>query len=124
MRNQDANAREIRVPKLSPYALIEPTHAVIRICCALAVWDAVEEVTVVCSLLPHAFHLRRTRLEVAKVLFTQSRLFIHLYLMHGERGGTLLLVIAGQRSEDSFGGVARSTIGRGVELEGVIWAEH
>ena len=70
MCDQYANAREVRLAEASPEALVEATHSIVRIRRALSVGYTVEEVSVVCSLLPHTFHLTTAWLEVAEVLLS------------------------------------------------------
>ena len=122
MCNQDTHTRKVVVAKRSPQALIEATDSVVRICRTLAIWYAVEEVTVVCPLLPHSLHFGRAWLEVAKVLFSQTRLFEDGYLVPRER--RWCRVVGREGAQDAFGGFARSAIGRGKELERVVRLEQ
>lgn len=55
--DQHAHAWKVWLAKLSPHALVEAADAVVSVGSTLAVRDAIEEVTIVCSLLPHALHL-------------------------------------------------------------------
>ena len=75
MCDQDAHAGKVVIAKGSPQALIEATDSVVGIGRALPIRDAVEEVAVVCPLLPHALHFEGAWLEVAKVLLAQPRFF-------------------------------------------------
>ena len=54
VRDQDADRGEVCFAKTPPQAFIEARDAIVGICSTLAVWYTVEEVAVVCSLLPHA----------------------------------------------------------------------
>jgi hypothetical protein len=68
VRDQHADTGEVWIAELPPQALVEATDAVIGVGRTFAVGDAVEEVAIVGSLLPHPLHLGGTWLEVAKVL--------------------------------------------------------
>lgn len=121
MRNQNAYAREVLLAKQSPQALVEAADAVVCICGALSVGDAVEEVAVVGALLPHPLHFSRTWLEISKVLLPQPGLLEDLNLVTWKGGGCML--VRGKRAEDAFGGFARAAVGRGKELEGVVGSQ-
>lgn len=122
MRDKNANTGEIFLSKLSPQALIEATNTVISISSTLSVGNAIEEVTVVSSFLPHPFHLRRTGLEVPKVLFTKPWLFEHFDLVSWEGGRCG--IVGSQRSKYALGGLACTPIRRSEELDGVIGLEQ
>jgi hypothetical protein len=109
MGDQYAYAREVVVSKRPPQALIEATDSVVGIGGTLTVWYAVEEVAIVGSLLPHALHLGRTWLEVAKVLFSYPRFFEDgdLVARKGRWGG----FVGRECAQDAFGGLAGSTVG-------------
>ena len=78
--------------------------------------------SIISTLLPHPLHLRTAWLEVPKILLPQPRLLIHLYAVAGEgRGGRL---VRGQGREDAFCGLPRAAVGRGEEVQGVIWLEE
>lgn len=108
MGHEDADAWEVFLTKLPPQALVEAADTVVSVRSALPVRDAVEEVAVVCSFLPHAFHLSTAWLEVAKVLLSQTRLFIHFDRMSwkGRRGR----IITRQGAEDAFGGLSGTAV--------------
>ena len=73
-------------------------------------------------LLPHALHFCRTWLEVAKILFSYPWLLEDGNLVAGEgRGGG---IVRGQGAEDALCSLTSPAVGRGVELEGVVWLEH
>lgn len=118
MRDQNADTGEVVVAKGPPQTLVEAADSVVGICGTLAVRYAVEEVAVVCALLPHALHFGRAWLEVAKVLLSQARLFEDgdLVAWEGRRRG----VVRGQRAQDALCRLARSAVGRGEELERVV----
>ena len=122
MGDQHTHAREVRLAELAPHALVEAAHAIVCVGGALAVGDAVEEVAVVGALLPHALHLGGAWLEVAKVLLAETRLFEdgNLITREGRRGG----VVGGEGTQDAFGGLAGAAVGRGEELERVVWLEQ
>jgi hypothetical protein len=122
MRDQDAHTWKVVVAKLPPQALVEAADSVVSICSALAIRYTVEEVPIIGPLLPHALHFCRAWLEVAKVLFSQSRLFVDGYLVAREGRGRG--VIRGQRAEDAFGRFTCSAIRRGEELDRVVWLEE
>ena len=69
MSDQHTDTGEVGVSELPPQTLVEAAHAVVGVGSALTVRNAVEEVAVVGSLLPHPLHFGRAWLEVAKVLF-------------------------------------------------------
>ncbi|KAH0250575.1 phosphoglycerate mutase-like protein, partial [Aureobasidium melanogenum] len=52
-----ADGREIVFTEVAPQALVEAANTIVGIGSTLAVGDAVEEMTIVGALLPHAFHL-------------------------------------------------------------------
>lgn len=122
VRDEHTHAGEVLVPEAPEQRLVEAAHPIVRVGRALAVRDPVEEMSVISPLLPHPLHGARARLEVAKVLFAQARLFPDFYGVAGEWGGGGL--VGREGAEDAFGGLARAAVGRGVELEGVVWAEH
>lgn len=113
-RTQDANTREIVLPKLPPQALVEARDTIVRIGRALAVGNPVKEMTIIGTFLPHALHLGAAGLEVAKVLLAQARLLVHLHgtSLKRRRVG----VVAGQGLEDALGRLARASVRRRVEL--------
>lgn len=86
MSDQHAHAGKVFLAKESPQALVKATDAVISICSALSVWNPVEEVSVVGTLLPHSFHFGRAWLEVAEVLLAQTRLLENLNGVARKRG--------------------------------------
>lgn len=106
--NQDADTGKVVVLEGSPQALVEATDTIVRVCRALAIRYAVEEVTIVGPLLPHALHLGGTWLKVAKVLFSYPWLFVYGYLV--ARKGRWRGVVRGQRAEDAFCRFARSAV--------------
>jgi hypothetical protein len=108
MRDQDAHTWKVVVTELSPQALVEAAHPVVCIGRTLAIRYAVEEMPVIGPLLPHALHFCRAWLEVAKVLFSQPRLFVDGDLVAWEGRGRG--VVRGQRAEDAFGRFARSAV--------------
>lgn len=120
--DQHADAGKVWLVELAPHALVEAAHAVVCVGGALAVGDAVEEVAVVGALLPHALHLSGAWLEVAKVLLAETRLFEHGNLIAWEGRG--VGVVRGQGAQDALGGLARAAVGRGEELQGVVWLEE
>ena len=122
MRDQHTHTRKVLVAKLSPQTLIKATNPIIRICSALTVRDAVEEVPVVGALLPHSLHFCRTWLEVAKVLLSQPRLLKDSDLVAWERGRGR--VVRSQGAQDTFSSLACATVGGRVELQGVVWFEE
>lgn len=61
---------EVGLVEIPPQALVKTTDSVVCVGGALSIGYTIEEVTVICPLLPHSFHLGRTRLEVAKVLLS------------------------------------------------------
>lgn len=67
--HQDADAGKVLLAEESPQRFVEPADPVVGVCRRLAVGNAVEEVAVVRSLHPHAFHLCGAWLEISKVLF-------------------------------------------------------
>lgn len=83
--DEDADAGEVVFPEQPPQGLIEAADPVVGIRSRLPVGDPVEEVPVVCPLLPHALHLGGTWLEVAKVLLAQPGLLVHLDGVSGKR---------------------------------------
>ena len=128
--DEDTDAGEVVVAELAPEGLVEARDAVVGVGGALAVGDAVEEVAIVCALLPHALHLGTARLEVAKVLLAQAGLLVDGDVLAAEgRGPAKFRVFVAVRGvaeglEDAFGGLAGTAVGRGEEVEGVIWAEE
>lgn len=122
MRDKHTNTREVRLAKTPPQTLIKPTNPIIRIRRTLAIRYAVEEVSIVRSFLPHPLHLATTRLEIAEVLFPQSRLLIHLDGMSAERRRS---IVGGrgrcESAQNAFCCFARAAVGGCVELEGVVW---
>jgi hypothetical protein len=115
---QYTHAGKVVLAELTPETFVEATHSVVCISGALAVGDAVEEVAVVGSLLPHTLHLSTARLEVAKVLLAQTGLLVDLDV--GAAEGRRFGVVRGQRGEDALGGLAGTTVGRGEEVEGIV----
>ena len=122
VHTKNANAGEVVFPKLAPQALVEAGDMVVSIGSALAVGNAVEKVAVVGALLPHAFHLGATGLEVSEVLLPQPGLLVDGDLISLERGG--FWVVGGQGLEYAFGGLSCSSVGGGEELDGVVGAEE
>lgn len=120
--DEDADAGEVVLAELAPQTLVEAADAVVGVSGAFAVGDAVEEVAVVGTLLPHAFHLGATWLEVTKVLLAKPGLFVYLDI--GAAEGRGLVVVRGQRGEDALGGLASAAVGRGEEVQGVVGAEE
>lgn len=106
---------------MPPQALVEAAHSVVGVGCALAVGDPVEEVAVVGALLPHAFHLGATWLEVAEILLAQPRLLVDFDV--GAAKGRGLRVVGGEGCEETLCGFAGAAVGRREDLEGVVWAE-
>ena len=70
MCDQNADAWKVCLTEAPPEALIEPTHSIVCIRRAFSVGNAVKEVSVICALLPHTFHLATAWLEVTEVLFS------------------------------------------------------
>ncbi len=104
MRHEHAHTGTVVLAKQAPQALVEAADAVVRVGGRLAVGDAVEEVPVLRALAPHALHLGRRRLEVAKVLLAQARLLVHLDRMAARERRRMRrrLAVAGrQRLEDA-----------------------
>jgi hypothetical protein len=58
--DKDADAGKIIIAKLSPETLVEAANSIVGIRCRLAVWDAIEKVTIICTFLPHSLHLNAT----------------------------------------------------------------
>jgi len=81
-----ANTWEVCFPKLSPHTLVEATDPIICISSTFSIWDAVKEVAIISSLLPHPLHFGRAWLEVSKILLSQAGLFKNLYLVAGKWG--------------------------------------
>lgn len=75
---KNTDAGKVFLAELAPQALVEARDTVVGVSGALTVGDAVEEVAVVGTFLPHALHLGAARLEVAKILFTETGLLIDL----------------------------------------------
>jgi hypothetical protein len=107
---------------LPPKTLVETTNSIVGIGGTLSVGDAVKEVAVVGSLLPHAFHLVAAWLEVAKVLLTQPGLLIHLDVRSAKR--RRVGVVRSQAVEDAFCCLPGSAVGGCEEVEGVVGAEQ
>lgn len=125
MCDQHAHAGKVLLAKASPQALIEPAHSVVRIRRTLAVRNAVEEVSVVRPLLPHALHFAATWLEIAKVLFSQPRLFVHLDGMSAERRRCIRVWRRRcEGPEYALCCLAGTAVGRCVELESVVWSQE
>lgn len=124
MRNKHAYAWEVRLSKASPQSLVEPAHPIVRIRRALAVRDAVEEMSIVRAFLPHALHLATTWLEVSKVLLAQPGLFVHLDRVPVERARCAGFGGGCEGAEDALGRLAGAAVGRCVELEGIVWFQE
>ena len=136
MRHEHTDTRKIGIAKLPPQALIEPGHTIVRIRRTLPVRDAIEEMAVVGALPPHALHLLAARLEVAKVLFAQARLFPHLDLLAREGGWAVISAMAavrggggggaacGESAEQAFGRLACAAVGACEDLERVVGFEE
>lgn len=78
--------------------------------------------TVIRTLLPHTAHFNAIGLEISKVLFTQAGLFVDFYGVPREwRWGG---VGGGEGVEDAFRCFACSSIGRGKEVEGIVWVKE
>jgi hypothetical protein len=107
--DQHAHAREVGLAKLPPHALVEAAHAVIGVGGAFSIGNAVEEVAIVGALLPHALHLGRTWLEVAKVLLAEARLFEDGDLV--ARKGRRRRLVRGERAQDTLGRLPGASIG-------------
>ena len=122
VRHQDAHTGAIILPKESPQGLIKPADPIVGIRGRLAVGDAVEEMPIICPLHPHALHLRGAWLEIAKVLLSQPRLFVDLDRVSRKRGRRRR--IGGQGLENALGGLPSSAIGRGEEMNVIIWAQE
>ena len=109
MCDQHAHAGEVWLAKLPPHALVKTADSVVGVGSALAIRDAVEEVAIIGSFLPHALHFSRTWLKVAEILLTQARFFEDGYFVAREgRGGG---VIGGEGAQYAFGGLASAAIG-------------
>lgn len=116
------NRSAVIFPKLPPQALVKAADTIIRICRRLPIWNPVEEVSVVGTLLPHTLHLHRARLEIPKVLLSEPWLLVHLYTLPAKwRWGRL---VRGQGGQDAFGSLPRTPVRRGEEVKGVISAEE
>ncbi|KAB8349546.1 hypothetical protein FH972_023573 [Carpinus fangiana] len=102
MRNQYADRCKVVFAEASPEGLVEAADAIIGVCSTFTVWYAIEEVAVVGTFLPHALHLCRAGLEVAKVLLAQAWLLPYFDAVPWEWAGPLLFSIGRQGSEDSF----------------------
>lgn len=111
MRDKHAYTRKIRLTKAPPQTLIKPTDTIIRISGTLSIRNAVEEVSIIRPLLPHALHLVAAWLEIAKVLFSQPRLFVDFDGVTVEGRGSAGFGRGGQGAEDAFGGFARAAVG-------------
>jgi hypothetical protein len=123
--DEHAYAWKVLLAKASPQALVESTHSVVRICRTFAIRDAVEEVSVVRSLLPHALHLATTWLEIAKVLFPQPRLFVNLDGIPAERRWCIRFRRwRCECPQYAFCCLACAAVGRCVELESVVWSQE
>lgn len=122
MSDQDAYAGKVIFSKLTPQALVEATNTVVGICSALSVGDTIEEVAIVGSFLPHAFHLGAAWLEVAKVLLSQTGLLVDFDAGPTVRRG--LGIVRGQGGQDALGGLSSAAIRRREELESVVWPEQ
>lgn len=68
--DKHADTGKVLLTKAAPESLVEARDTVIGVCCTLSVGDTVEEMAIICTLLPHALHLGRAWLKVAKVLLT------------------------------------------------------
>ncbi len=84
MRDEYTDARAIVLAELSPETLVEAADPIVRVGRGFAVRDAVEEMAVVGSFLPHLLHRGRGRLKVAKVLLAQARFLVDLDRMSAE----------------------------------------
>ena len=84
--------------------------------------DPIKKMSIIRSLLPHPFHFGRTRLEVPEILFAEAGFLEDFDFVAGEGGGGG--VVGGEGPQDAFGGFAGAAVGRGEELEGVVWFEH
>ena len=122
LHTKNTNAGKIVLPELAPQTLVEAGDTIVGVGGALAVGNAVEEVAVVSALLPHAFHLGATGLEVSEVLLAQPGLLVDGDLISLERGG--FWVVGGQGLEYALGGLSCSSVGGGEELDGVVGAEE
>jgi len=128
MCHKHTHTREIHIPELPPQTLVEPRHAIVRIGGGLPIRDAIEEMSIIRPLLPHALHLRRTRLEIAKVLLAQPRLLPYFDLLARERRRGAFVVwvggieglLRGQGAQKAFGGFPRAAVRGGEDLEGVV----
>lgn len=120
--DENTDAGKVVLAKLAPETLVEAADAVVSVGGALAVGDAVEEVAVVSTFLPHALHFGAAGLKVAKVLLAEAGLFIDLDAGAAERRGAG--IVRGQGGEDAFGGFAGAAVGRSEDLKGVIGAEE
>lgn len=119
---QDAYAGKVIFSKLTPQALVEATNTVIGIRSALPVGYTIEEVAIVGSLLPHAFHFGAAWLEVAKVLLSQTGLLVDFDAGPTIRRG--LGIVRGQGGQDAFGGLSGAAIWGCEEVDGIVWPEQ
>lgn len=124
MCDQHTDTREVGLSKAPPQALIKSTDTIVRIRRTFSIWNAVEEVTIIRSFLPHAFHLSAAWLEIAKVLFSQPGLFVDLDGMSIERRRGAGFGWRGEGAQDAFGGFAGAAVWRCEDLQGVVWFQE
>ena len=117
MGHEHADAREIIFAETPPQTLVEPADAIVRIGRALAVGDAVEEMSVVGTFFPHRRHFCRGGLKVTEILLAQAWLFVHFDGGAGERGR--FGCGGGEGVDNSFGSFTCAAIRGGEEMEGV-----
>lgn len=115
---------KVSLSKLTPERFVKAGYTIVCVRRAFTIGYSIKEMAVIRSFTPHSFHLRRTWLEVAKVLFSYSRFLVHLDLLSAERrrGRRWVVgIIAGSQCfENPLGRFSRSSVGRSVDLQGVI----
>lgn len=119
---ENTHAGEVVLAKLPPETLVEATDTVVGVGSTLAVGYPVEEVAIVCALLPHPLHLSGTWLEVSKILLAKPRLLVDLDVVPLEGRG--LGLVRSQCGQDPLGGLPCAAVGRGEEVQRVVGAEH
>jgi hypothetical protein len=109
MCDKNTDAGKVLFPKRPPQRLVEPTNSVICVGSRFTVWDPIEKVPIIRPLKPHALHLRRAWLEVAKILLSQPWLLINLDGVSWKGRGRRC--IGGEGLEYTFGCLPGSAIG-------------
>jgi hypothetical protein len=122
MRDEYAYTGKIVLIETTPKRIIETRNPIVGVSSTLAVWYAVEEVSVVCPLLPHAFHLCSAWLEISEVLFSQPWFFIYFDCMSRKR--RRCRIIARQGGQNAFCCLTCTPVRRSEEMEGIVRAEE